>query len=63
VHVYRRNRAEGPETCLGVWGRTRATRVSFGGDVREEANSDRSKIRYFLETVVPYEQPRFLRRL
>lgn len=36
VHVYRRNRAEGPETCLGVWGRTRATRVSFGGDVREE---------------------------
>jgi hypothetical protein len=28
-----------------------------------KANSDRSKIRYFLETVVPYEQPRFLRQL
>jgi hypothetical protein len=28
-----------------------------------KAKSHRSKIRYFLETVVPYEQPRFLRQL
>ena len=32
----------------------------FGGDV---ANSERSIIRYFFETGVPYEQPRFLRQV
>ena len=28
-----------------------------------EQNSERSKIRYFFETGVPYEQPRFLRQV